>query len=89
MDGLGFVPLPPAGFLLMKSLHQGDGADDALKFKLPLGPAGPDPSALKGTSPKNRGGKKGEEAIWFSFPRLRLRNASLRSAPEHTNALDA
>ena len=30
-----------AGYLLMKSLHQGDGADDALKFKLPLGPAGP------------------------------------------------
>ena len=30
-----------AGFLLMKCLHQGDGADDALNFKLPLGPAGP------------------------------------------------
>ena len=30
-----------ACFLLMKYLHQGDGADDALKFKLPLGPAGP------------------------------------------------
>ena len=33
--------LQKASYLLMKYLHQGDGADDALKFKLPLGPAGP------------------------------------------------
>ena len=30
-----------AGFLLMKCLHQGDGADDVQKAKMPLGPAGP------------------------------------------------
>ena len=73
----------------MKFLHQGDGADKELKFKRPPGPAGPNPSALKGTSPKNRGGKNGQEAVVSSFPRLRLRNASLRSAPEHTFNGDA
>jgi hypothetical protein len=60
-----------ACFLLMKSLHQCDGADDALKAKTPLGPAGP-VYAL------------GLWCVPFLAP---LRNASLRSAPEHTNAL--
>jgi hypothetical protein len=54
-------------FRLMKCLHQCPGADDQPKPKRPLGPAGPVPAF--GLS-------------IFPFLRLRLRNASLRLAPE-------
>ena len=71
-----------ASCLLMKCLHQCDGAYEEQQAKLPLGPAGPvyaRPLRPKGHLPL----KKREEAVWFSFPRQSLRNASLRSAPEY------
>jgi hypothetical protein len=55
----------------MKFLHQGAGAEDEQVAKLPAGPAGPVYAF----------------GLWW-FPFLTsLRNASLRSAPESTNAL--